>query len=236
MRRRAPFLDNKLNYRIFNVRIKVMNKARIEALSDGVFAIVMTLLIIDIRVPPLTVNNSVHELWGQLLLLWPLFRSYYFSFAILGMYWITHHALFHLFVKHANRPITYINVAFLCFISLIPFSAHLVGQYPYNELAVSVYGGNVILIAMVQFLMFHWAVNDDANRHEAIDPKIVQQTTIRLLLPPVFSMLGIIVSLFSPASSFVLFAFPIIFNIIPGTLSGLEKIAVRIFPTKGRQE
>jgi uncharacterized membrane protein len=207
-----------------------MNKTRIESLSDCVFSIVMTLLIIDIRVPAMTDANSIHELWGRLVLLWPLFRSYYFSFAILGMYWITHHALFHVFVKHANRPLTYINIVFLCFISLIPFSAHLVGQYPQNELAVSVYGGNVILIGMVQYLMFHWAVNDDANRHEAIDPKIVQQATIRLLLPPCFSLLGIIVSPFSSALSFVLFAFPIVFNIIPGTISAVERVTAKIIP------
>jgi len=91
--------------------MKAMNKSRIESLSDCVFSIVMTLLIIDIKVPPMTNADSAHELWGRLLLLWPLFRSYYFSFAILGMYWIAHHALFHLFVKHANRPMTYINLA-----------------------------------------------------------------------------------------------------------------------------
>ena len=216
------------------VRIKVMNKARIEALSDGVFSIVMTLLIIDIRVPPMTAPNSVQELWGLLLFLWPLFRSFYFSFAILGMYWITHHALFHMFVRQANRPLTYINIVFLAFISLVPFSAHLVGQYPYNELAIAVYGGNIILIGSVHYLMFHWAVNDNAIRHEAIDPKTIQQATIRLLLPPGFSLLGIVISPFSPSLSFVLFAFPIVFNIIPGTLNAAENVAARIFSFKGK--
>ena len=210
-----------------------MNKTRIEALSDGVFSIVMTLLIIDIRVPPMTDANSAHELWNRLLILWPLFRSYYFSFAILGMYWITHHALFHMFVKHPNRPLTYINIVFLAFISLVPFSAHLVGQYPYNEVAVTVYGGNVIVIGMIHYLMFHWAVNDDAIRHEGIDSKTIQQATIRLLLPPGFSLLGIVVSPFAPSLSFVLFAFPIVFNVIPGTLNATENLIGKIFFFKG---
>jgi uncharacterized membrane protein len=130
--------------------------------------------------------------------------------------------------------LTYINILFLSFISLIPFSAHLVGQYPHNELAVSVYGGNVILIGMVHYLMFHWAVSDDAIRHEAIDPNTIRQATIRLLLPPGFSLLGIVISPFSPSLSFVLFAFPIIFNIIPGTLNATEYVIGKIFFFKGR--
>jgi uncharacterized membrane protein len=175
----------------------------------------MTLLIIDIRVPPMTDANSIQELWGRLLLLWPLFRSYYFSFAILGMYWITHHALFHTFVKHANRRLTYINIGFLASISLIPFSAHLVGQYPHNELAVAVYGGNVIVIGLVHYVMFHWAVHDDAVRHEEVDAKTVKQAALRLLLPPGFALVGIAVAPFSSWMSFVLFAFPVVFNIFP---------------------
>ncbi len=225
-----------LNCVFQGVRIDHMNKARIEALSDGVFAIVMTLLVIDIKVPHMINSNSLQELWGCLSILWPLFRSYYFSFAILGMYWITHHALFHMFVKHANRPLTYINIVFLSFIALIPFSAHLVGEYPFNVLAVSVYGGNVILIGMVQYLMFHWAVNDNTIRHEDIDPKTIQQTTIRLLLPPGFSLLGIVVSLFSPSLSFVLFAFPVVFNIIPGSLNAVEKVTSKIHSLKGSEQ
>jgi uncharacterized membrane protein len=195
-----------------------MNKARIESLSDCVFSVIMTILILDIRVPPMTDANNVQELWGRLLLLWPYFRSYFISFAILGMYWINHHALFHSFVKHANRHLTYINILFLCFIALVPFSAHLVGQYPHNELAVAVYGGNVILIGLVHYVMFHWAVYDDTIRHDSLDPKAVRQAAIRLLLPPGFALIGILVSSFDSSLSFIFFAFPVVFNIVPSTL------------------
>jgi hypothetical protein len=86
---------------------------------------------------------------------------------------------------------------------------------------------------MVHYLMFHWAVKDDAIRHEGIDSKTVQQATIRLLLPPGFSLLGIVISPFSPSLSFVLFAFPIVFNIIPGTLNATEYLFGKIFSFKG---
>ena len=80
----------------------MMNKSRIEALSDGLFSVAMTVLIFNIKVSPLTQPISAYELLGQLWKLWPLFRSYYISFAILGMYWIAHHTFFHYFAKYGR--------------------------------------------------------------------------------------------------------------------------------------
>lgn len=197
---------------------------RIEALSDGVFSIVMTLLIIDIKVPQLGPEASSFDLWRNLWHMWPLFRSFYISFAILGMYWISHHALFHLIVKNANRPITYLNILFLCFISLIPFSAHLIGQYPLNETAVMVYGANVIVIGAVQLLMMRLTMIDVRTLHDGVNERLIHQSVIRMLLPPVFSVFGIIACVFHSSISFFLFAFPVVFNIIPGGLTLLERV------------
>ena len=207
----------------------MMNKLRIEALSDGVFSIVMTLLIIDIRVPQLLMPENSQEMMGQLSRMWPLFRSFYISFAILGMYWVSHHALFHLFAKHANRPITYLNILFLCLISLIPFSAHLIGQYPHNQVAVAVYGANVIVIGVVQYWMLRLILDDAQMRHEAVTDKLIMQATVRVLLTPSFAVLGVIAGFYHSSFSFFLFAFPVVFNIIPGSLNALERGCTKVF-------
>jgi uncharacterized membrane protein len=210
----------------------MMNKIRIEALSDGVFSIVMTLLIIDIKVPQLMQPHNGYELMNQLWKMWPLFRSYYVSFAILGMYWIAHHALFHLFAKHANRPITYLNILFLCFIALIPFSAHLIGQYPLNEVAVAVYGFNVIVIGIVQYCMMRITLTDPQILHEGATDKLITQAMTRMLMPPAFAVLGIITGFFHSSISFFLFAFPVIFNIMPGSLNAIDAIFLKISSKK----
>ena len=193
----------------------MMNKARLEALSDGVFAIVMTLLIIDIHVPQLVNVQSGSELARRLWDSWPLFRSYYISFAILGMYWISHHAMFHSFAKHANRPVTYLNILFLCLIALIPFSSHLIGQYPLNEVAVAVYGVNVIVIGAVQFWMMRIMVTDPQVLHDGVGGAAIREATVRMLLPPGFAVLGIIAGFYHSNLSFFLFAFPVIFSMLP---------------------
>ena len=167
----------------------MMNKARLEALSDGVFSIVMTLLIIDIRVPQLLNVASGKEMMDKLWLMWPLFRSYYLSFMLLGMYWISHHAFFHMYAKHTNRVITLLNILYLCLISLIPFSTHLIGQYPMNQIAVSVYGSNVIMIGLIQFWMLRLIIHDPDMVHDNLTPRLITQGTIRVLLLPVFAIL-----------------------------------------------
>ena len=207
----------------------MMNKVRLEALSDGVFSIVMTLLIIDIKVPHLNDTGSVREMVDTLWAMWPLFRSFYLSFMLLGMYWISHHAFFHMYAKHTNRVVTLLNILYLCFISLVPFSTHLIGEYPTNQVAVSVYGMNVVLIGLIQFWMIRIVIHDQEMRHETLTQRLIIQGTIRVLMPPAFAVLGMMASFHHSSLSFFLFAFPVVFNIVPGTLNALEYAYNKVF-------
>ncbi len=205
----------------------MMNKNRIEALSDGLFSITLTILIFNIKVPTLTLPVSGYELMEQLWKMLPLFRSYYISFAILGMYWISHHTLFHYFAKHANLPLTYLNILFLCLIALIPFSTHLIGEYPMNTVAVIIYGANVIVIGVVQYWMFRITLKDPQALHEGITPQMLMHSNVSMLMPPAFAVLGIIAGFYHSSFSFFLFAFPVVFNIIPGSLGFIERFFLK---------
>ena len=208
-----------------------MNKARLEALSDGVFSIVMTLLIIDIKVPKLNgdaVTNQ--ELWQRLSDEWPLFRSYFISFIVIGMYWIAHHAFFHFYVRQINRTVTNINILFLMLLTFIPFSAHLLGQYSRNEIAIFLYALNIIGIGLALFAMLRIVIRDKELAHEQISRRLIIQGTIRVLLPPTFAFLAIFVAYFSIPASLFLFAFPVIFNVIPGTLDFFERLLLKKKP------
>jgi uncharacterized membrane protein len=195
-----------------------MNKARIEALSDGLFSVAMTFLIFFVKIPTIVHSSNGSELLGQLVKMWPMFRGYFISFAILGMYWIAHHGLFHYFAKQANRSMTYLNILFLCLIVLIPFSTYLIDEYPMNPTAVAVYGLNIIVISMVQYWMFRMTINDPQAVHESVTPHLIMKSTVRILLPPVFAAIGIIAGFFHSSISFFLFAFPVVVNITPGSL------------------
>ncbi len=102
---------------------------RIEALSDGVFAIAMTLMIFYIKVPQVPSERVTAELTRRLLDLWPQFLVYVISFVMLGVYWVGHHNQYR-HIRRTNRILLWINNALLLSVTLIPFSTSLVGVTP----------------------------------------------------------------------------------------------------------
>src|SRR5215813_3811120 len=121
-----------------------LSKTRIEALTDGIFAIAMTLMVFDIKVSPLAHMNRLN-LQHELIQLWPRFLAYVISFIMLGVYWVGHHNQYH-YIRRTDRPFLWINIFFLMGVSLIPFSTGLLGQFPEDRAALAVYGLNLIMV------------------------------------------------------------------------------------------
>lgn len=201
-----------------------MNKNRLEALSDGVFAIVFTLLVIEIKVPEHITDLTSSGLWHALVDLSPLFVGYTVSFVVLAMYWISHSFAFSMFVKNINRQLSLINLLFLAFIALLPFSAHLIGRYGDVTLAACLYGVHLLIISLISNLMFFYATRSHEIDTAHNSPRIIAQARIRQLITPMFTVLGIILALtLSTKIAFICFMFPIIFNITPGSLDFIER-------------
>lgn len=119
---------------------------RLTALSDGLFAVAMTLLVLDLRVPVLAAGpSSEHGLWAALLKLGPSFAAYLLSFTMLGTFWLAQHTLLGI-LGRCDRTLTWINVGFLFVVSLLPFSAALLAHDVHLRLAVGVYWLNIVLL------------------------------------------------------------------------------------------
>ena len=127
-----------------------MTVHRVEALSDGVFAIAMTVLVLEIRVPE---GGGAGGLSAQLTALWPKFASYAMSFVMLGVLWIGHHLQFE-YIRRTDRPLLWFNLAFLLSITFLPFSTGVLGNYYESPLAVALYGGTVVVAGTC--LLAHW--------------------------------------------------------------------------------
>src|SRR5919204_959877 len=104
----------------------ILSKNRIEALTDGIFAVVMTILVLDISVPQISSHSTVGggvavgtELLKRLFDLWPKILSFGISFVILAIYWMAHHRQFH-YIKYSNRDLIWINIMFLMATCLLP--------------------------------------------------------------------------------------------------------------------
>src|SRR5215813_4664534 len=126
---------------------------RIEAFSDGVFAIVVTLLVLELKVPALKDHASVGELAHQLTELLPKFLSWLISFIIVCKFWLNHHHLLGM-ARHANYAMVWLNSIFLMGQSFIPFPTALMGEYPDNRLAVSFFG-IVFALNTLMFIALH---------------------------------------------------------------------------------
>lgn len=168
-------------------------KARIEALADGVFAIAMTLLVLDLKVPNIGSANP-DRLLPALLTQWPKYISYVISFFMLGIYWIGHHNQFHV-IRRSDRGFLWINILYLMTISLLPFSTALLGEYPGTRTALVVYGGNLAVIGLVLYWHWYYATHNFRLVDSDLDPQIVTLAARRILT-------GVIVYLFAIGTSF----------------------------------
>jgi uncharacterized membrane protein len=132
---------------------------RIEAFSDGVFAIAITLLVIELKVP-----DSEHGLWHGLVEEWPQFAAYLTSFFIIGIMWVNHHSMFNTIVR-SDRVLLFLNLLLLLWTTLLPFPTRLVAEHLGDggtdaSVAAAVYSANLTLAAIAFSLIWSYAVRN----------------------------------------------------------------------------
>jgi uncharacterized membrane protein len=136
-----------------------MSKGRLEAFSDGVIAIIITIMVLELKTPE-------HATWAALRERWPLFLSYLSSFFFVGVYWCNHHHLVHTLV-HVNGKILWLNLHLLFWMSLVPFMTRWLGEaYPAPTPTVAY--GAVMLLTGVAYAFLQRAIaaqqTDEARR------------------------------------------------------------------------
>ncbi|TFW15605.1 DUF1211 domain-containing protein [Massilia arenosa] len=122
-----------------------MGKNRLEAFSDGVIAIIITIMVLELKVP----HGATIE---TLLPLWPIFVSYVLSFVYVGIYWNNHHHMFHA-VQRVSGDVLWANLHLLFWLSLIPFVTGWMGENHFDTLPVSAYGGVLLMCAIAYSIL-----------------------------------------------------------------------------------
>ena len=146
------------------------SKSRLEAFSDGVIAIILTLMILEFKVPDVAPGEPASEIWRSLGAVLPTLLVYAMSFIIVAIMWINHHHTIHL-VRHVDTPLLWLNINFLFWMSLVPFPTAFLGRHVDLPEACLVYGGIGSLISVAFTLFQRHAqrlmgpeVSDDARR------------------------------------------------------------------------
>ena len=162
-----------------------MSKTRIESFSDGVFSIVLTLLVFSLRVPKLSGIDVDHELYLKLLSMRHYFAAYVLSFALISMFWIAHHSVFSS-MKHSDQQVLWLNNLFLLFLALLPFPTQVLGAYPNTESAAIFFGIEMVLTSLSfsllrYYVFFHRRLLEDFVSLKDLRNSLIKDSTVAIL-------------------------------------------------------
>lgn len=180
---------------------------RVEAFSDGVFAIAITLLILEIRVPHLEGASGSKSLAKALFDLWTSYFAYILSFVMIGIYWANHHYLFKFF-KKTDHIFNLLNVFFLMCISFLPFPTAVLAQYMTNpnerHTAVSFYAFGLLLPAFSFLAVWLYGSYEHRFLDQKLAPSFVKMLTKQYLLSNMLYLGAVVVSFWHATTSLVI--------------------------------
>jgi uncharacterized membrane protein len=172
---------------------------RVVTFSDGVFAIAMTLLVVEIAIPHLRHGGDEGELGRALGDLIPSFISFAISFAVIGRYWFAHHDFFAR-LRAVDARLIAINLVYLGFIAFLPFPTGLLGNYFENALSVAVYAAAVAAVSGLEVVLFRRAFHAGLLRH-AMPLEVYQWGTLQSTAPVVCFVASVPVAFVSTAAA-----------------------------------
>ena len=171
---------------------------RIQMLTDGVFAIVMTVLVLELKPPPVEIGALGPTLRGMA----PMLLVYGLTFLVLGGMWFRHRIDF-TYIDRVDHPLAWLNLGLLGFVALVPWSASLVGQHPGAHLTVLIYNVNLAAATLLQQLGWLYA---SGRQHliGAVRAKLVGWSRVVGLIPVIDYLVAVMVSLVSPTVALVI--------------------------------
>jgi len=176
--------------------VRGFEKNRLEALIDGIFAVALTLLVLDIKLPEGESFASNDELWGRILGLERHFAIYVISFVVIGMYWISHHIQFH-FIRYTDRRLIWLNMFFLLLISFVPFATDLMGDHKDLVLPCEIYGVTLLVLSGFSFLHLDYLSRHRYLATHELTPEVVILIKRRILLFTLIPLTSMVVAFYS---------------------------------------
>jgi uncharacterized membrane protein len=183
-----------------------MDRSRLEAFSDGVFAVAITLLALDLAVAGPAGHGSLTD---QLHEKWPAFLAYLISFFMIGIIWVNHHVLVRSIVK-VDRTLLFLNLVLLLFVVLIPFATAIVAEYFSRhdwdtQVAMMLYGGVFLGMSIGFGTIFEWTLHGQ-RVHQPLAPERHWPARVRFVGGGLVYVTAIVIALFNDVASFVLIA------------------------------
>jgi len=174
---------------------------RVKAFTDAVIAIIMTILVLEIGVPP---NLSDERLIDALDETWPEMAAWMISFLITGMYWVWHRDLFNQ-MRVVNRTVVWLNLLFLLPLALVPFGASVLGEYPQDPIGLRVYGAVLLVTGLVRMLLYVYVMRRPILLYQTPTAQHRRVGGLLASAPIGIYLLAMLVAGLSPALSLALY-------------------------------
>ena len=190
-----------------------MKQSRLDQLSDGIFAIVMTILVFQIQVPNYMGVVTEQNLISSLVSIYPLLLGYILSFSLLFTYWRSHHIIASVLAKNIDVKFSNLTGLFLFLVALIPFSSQFLGRYLYSKTAIILFAVNIILIGLSLLRMRQYAIKSETIENTPFTNTENEHANMHILFPVFSAVIAIFVSFYSSSFAIVLFTIAILFNL-----------------------
>jgi uncharacterized membrane protein len=175
--------------------------ARVLTLTDGVFAIVITLLVLEIHVPELAGGKLLGDAWRELR---PSFIAFLLSFVVTAIAWTGHRDLFAM-IQRTDRTLVWLNLLYLFPLSLLPFGAALRSGYDQEPAALKMYGVLLLLMALTRLAVWLYATNRPHLVFEPIDRRTKTVGVLIVAVPATLYLLAILIAKPAPVASLVIY-------------------------------
>jgi len=193
-----------------------MESRRIEALVDGVFAIAMVLLVLQVPLPDLPKAPTPEALIAALPAVFPAVGGFALSFLILGTLWMGHHGQFR-HIRRVDRALLWLNILLLLCVAFVPFVTVFLARYPLQPAALVVYGGTLLLAGVLLFVHWDHAVNRGLVTEE-VTPEVAEFVRERISMGLAAYLLATIAGVFLPKVGLVIFACIPVLYILPSRI------------------
>jgi uncharacterized membrane protein len=188
---------------------------RIEALADGIFAVAMTLLVLDVKLPNGELFGSDQALLARLLTLEHTFVIYLISFIVLGMFWVGHHAQFH-FIRYVDHTLLWINLLFLFVITSIPFATDLLGDHNQLRTPFILYGIQLLLLPGLLIAQIVYLRSHPALAQPALTREVARRIALRTALFATVPLLSMAAVFYNTRLALYLYFLLVVVHFVPG--------------------
>lgn len=195
----------------------IISTTRLENFSDGVFAIILTLLAFQFKVPKFSADATIVQNFEELLKISPYLLGFIFSFIFIAVFWVNHHHLYHV-VKEVNSTLLWYNIYFLFWITMLPFAIAMVGAHPHVSLAAVSLGIVLFMASVAAYLLLRYSYVKSKLVDETLSYDSIQNGLVKNTIAVIVTFFGILIALKWVYISYCIYFVVLVILLIPQKL------------------